>query len=121
DAAHQVLPGRFARDVVAARGRAARASTMGDRAAVSGTQGRDWPRSLRRPQPAGVAASRRADRHRLQLSPNGTAATGTDAPDVAARPRHHPRGTDRAFLHDATPLFEVDAPAQGRRAAKLTK
>ena len=54
------------------------ASALGDRAAVSRTQGRTRPRSLRRPLVAGLAAPRRADRARLRVaaSTNG---------DVAAR------------------------------------
>ena len=45
---------------LAARPRPPRASALGDRAAVPGTQRRNRARSLRRPQPAGVATPRRA-------------------------------------------------------------
>ena len=50
-------------------------SALGDRAAVSRTQGRNRPRSLRRPQSAGVATPCRVDGARLQLSPARTATT----------------------------------------------
>ncbi len=42
--------------------RAARASALGDRAAIPGTQRRNRARPLRRPQPARVATTRRLDR-----------------------------------------------------------
>ena len=56
-----------ARDHVAARAGAAGASALGDRTAVSRTQGRARARSLRRPLAAGVAAPCRPHRRRLHL------------------------------------------------------
>ena len=106
---------------VAARRRASRASAMGDRAAVPGTQRRNRARPLRRPQPAGVATARRLDSHRLQLSPDRAPPTGSDASDAAACARRHPRGLDRPLLHDAAALSQVDVEAQRRRNENLTK
>ena len=59
--------------------------------------------------------------HRVQLSPARTPATGADAADAAACTRRHSRGADRAFLHDAAALPEVDVEAQRSRNANLTK
>ena len=50
-----------------------------------------------------------------------TAPTRADASDAAAGARRDPRGADRAFLHDAAALLEVDAQAQRCRIEKLTK
>ena len=94
-----------ARDRLASRARPARASTLGDRTAVSRTQGRARPRSLRRALAAGVAAACR----RSPPSPtpscksNGNAVPGA-RPDAAARPRHPPGSPDRALLRHAAAL-----------------
>ena len=61
-------------DRLAARAGPPRASTLGDRAAVPGTQRRDRARSLRRAQPAGVATPRRPDR----ASPTAFSRTNAD-------------------------------------------
>ena len=100
---------------------AARASALGDRAAVSRAEGRTRPRSLRRPHPARLGPPRRADGPRLQLSADRTSASRSDASHPAPGPSRRAGGAHRPFLHDATALPEVDAPAQRRRAAKLTK
>src|SRR6202023_1499542 len=66
----QVLPGGPSVPRVAARRGASRASALGDRAAIPGTQRRNRARPLRRPQPAGVATARRLAGYRLQLFRN---------------------------------------------------
>jgi SRSO17 transposase len=101
--------------------RLAHQPAMGDRTAVPRTQGRARPRSLRGPQPAGMATACGLDGSRLQLSPERTAPTRADASDTAAGACRHPRGAHRAFLHDTAALLEVDAHAQRSRIEKLTK
>ena len=68
-------------------------------------EGRSWP---------GVATSRRPDGDRLQLSPERTPPTGSDASHAATGARRHPRGLDRPLFHDAAALSQVDAEAQRR-------
>ncbi len=89
--AAQVLLRRPAGHRVVARGRAIGASTLGDRAAVPGTQERARARSFRRAELSGLAPSRRADRGRPCLHPTRAHAAHTwTQPDVSGRPRDRP-------------------------------
>ena len=116
-----LLPGRPAIHGALARARPARAPAVGHRTAVSGAQRRTRTRSLRGPQPAGLATPRRLDGHRLQLSAERTPSPKSDASHVAPGPCCHPRGLDRPFLHDAARLLQMDAEAQRCPTANLTK
>ena len=108
-------------DRLAARPGPTGPSALGDRAAVSRTQGRTRPRSFRRPQSAGVATPRRADGAGLQLSPARTPTPRPDPAHPAACAGRDARGADRSFLHDPAALLEVDVRAERNRTAKMTK
>ena len=80
------------------RARQPGASALGDRAAVSRTEGRTRARSLRGPVVSRLAAPRRAHRARVHLAATGAATRRRAAADAADRARRHHRNSHGAFL-----------------------
>ena len=99
----QVLSGPPARHSVAAHPGATHPSAVGDRAAVSGAEGRTRPRSLRRAHPAGMAAPRRPHRARVHLAAVRT-------PPTAARTCRRCRVVRAVITEILTAHFFVTRP-----------
>ena len=101
----QVLSRPPASDRVAAHSGATPAPALGDRAAVSGTEGRTRSRSFRGTLPARMAAPRRAHRPRVRLAPMRTPTTGRSPAHASTRARRDHRDSHGPFLRDATALL----------------
>src|SRR5665213_240348 len=98
-----------------------RASAVGDRTAISGTQRRTRTGSLRRAVIPRLAPARRPDRDRLHLAPAGTATRPRPRADAAAGTRRHPRDAHRTFFRDNARLLRTHAETQGNSTADLTQ
>ena len=117
----QVLLGRPAAHHNAARAGPPRPPTVGDRAAVSGTQGRTRARSLRRPLPARLGETRGAHRPRVYLAATRAQAPWGTAPDLARRTGDVHRDSHGPFLRHASALSGHHAQIAENQPTDLTK
>ena len=113
---------RSARDRVAPLPRAPRASTMGDRTAVSRTQGQNLAsitsKAGRCPAGSGTSCSRPS---RIRGRNTNDNAAAHPLADVARRACRDHRDPHRAFLRDASALFRNHAETPRDSAQDLTK
>src|SRR5262249_19464596 len=97
--------------------------TVGDRAAIPGSENRVGPRPFRRPELSGLAPSRRARRRRLRLSSNRAPAPPRGpTSDLPASAGHRTRSLHRAPVHHTRPLLALATNGPSAyTAADLTK
>src|SRR5258708_4808022 len=117
----QVLSRPPAGNRVAAHLGATHEPALGDRAAVSGAEGRTRPRSFRGTLPSQVAAPRRPHGPGVLLAPVRTPTTGHPPAHAPPRARRHHGDPHRTFFRDATALLTNHAETRGNQSSNLAK